>query len=137
MVELDPADDLVVCKEHRVKKSREGLCPACETGVDVRHDEVPGGRLVNREFRNRITHETMVTLIRIMRPYLDDKGEGPMWIGVQGWPEDEQLPAGYTEAERYQNVLVYDWGNRQKAIIMEHNAQQTIQTLQEEGYDPS
>lgn len=136
MVKLDPSDDLVVCSEHCIKKSREGLCPACETGVSVRHDEHPGNRLTEVEFRNRITHETMVRLLRLMQPYLRDKDMGPLWLTVMGWPEDEQLPAGYTPPERYQNILVYDWGTYRKAVIMQPNAKKTINNLEEKGYTP-
>lgn len=143
MTPVPPADNLNICSDHLLamhsRENDHGRCPACileEQGhdVDARFDgDVPGRRVNQQEVRQRLDAETVVELLPLVEEYLDDTGNGPVYVVPEKF--EGGLPAGYSEAqERWVNVVVYEFGARRKAISAEPSARETIKTLRSEGY---
>lgn len=127
-----PKDHLRACPEHGVVAERVDDCPCCATGVEARPDAYDKG-VDQLDLRWQIEPETMKELLRLMEPYLDDEGKGPMWVTVAELPKSE-LAAGYTEQERWINVVQYEWDPYLKTLSRQSNAEETIETLREHGY---
>lgn len=127
-----PKDHLRACPEHGVVAERGDDCPCCATGVEARPNAYDEG--INQlDLRWQIEPDTMKELLRLMEPYLDDNDQGPIWVTVAELPKSE-LAAGYTEQERWFNVVQYRWGSRLKTQSRQSNAKETIETLRENGY---
>lgn len=110
-------------------------CVACEFDIDARPDEdVPGSELTQPEFTRRLEWETVCELIPLMQKYLNDQDfPTDLWVSHIRW--DGTLPAGYTEQERFVLAVCYRFDNKQKALIQNGNAEDTIETLRKSGYD--
>lgn len=147
---LPDTDNLAVCDEHGIMNhasdDHHGRCPLCalDGEYDVRREDeisggegVPQGRLSQQEIRQRIESETMQELLPIVEEYLEDRsedGEADLWVTVAP-VADGQLPMGYSKAqERWANVVGYIYGNRVKYISSSPAAEETIETLRENGY---
>lgn len=143
-----PADEpveLARCDEHGLVllAEEEGAhltrCVACEFDLDVRlDDDLPSNKsgsrqLTEGEFRRRLTWDGVVDLIPCMREYLADQDAGgDLWVTHVAWEGD--LPAGYTEQERFVLAIGYEYGAREKYLTKRGNALQTVETLRSEGY---
>lgn len=127
-----PKDHLRACPEHGVVAERGDDCPCCSIGVEARPEayDKPVGQL---DLRWQVEPDTMKELLRLMEPYLDDNDQGPMWLTVAELPESE-LAAGYTKQERCFNVIQYQWGSFVKTVCRQSDAEDTIETLRENGY---
>lgn len=135
----DEPVELACCDEHGVTftenaDGRLNYCAACHHDLDVDVDrEVAGPPLKDAEFRNRLTQEELEELVPVMEEYLDDsQDEVNMWLTHSKW--DRDLPAGYSEQERFIPVIGYQFGAREKYILDAKNAKDTIETLKENGY---
>lgn len=105
-------------------------CPGCEMDLEVRLDDTFEGRLTHDEFTRRMTPEIIQELIPMMIEYLEDvEGEAEIW--ATHIPYEDDLPAGYTEQERFIPVIGYRFGTMEKYLITEGNAEETIEALQE------
>lgn len=129
-------DHLRACEVHGTiggGAGGSGLCPACATDVDieVRRDDVLRAKPLDLQWA--VESETLVELIPLVLEYLEDRGEGPAWLAMAE-VRKRMLPAGYTEQERWFNVLRYRFGSMDKTIMREENARETIETLRGEGY---
>ena len=127
-----PEDHLRSCPDHNVVSDRDEECPCCVTGVEARPEDVITD-VKPIDLRWKIEPETMVEAIELIQEYLDDVGEGPLWIAVARLKRG-YLPAGYTEQERWFNVLKYEFGSMEKTLVRQDNAEETIETLRENGY---
>lgn len=109
-------------------------CAACQLGLEVRlGDDLPGGRLDEHDFRNRVEWDTLVELVPLMREYLADQtDEFDLW--VSHFPREGSLPAGYSDQERFVLGIGYSFGIQRKYLLREPNAAETVETLREEGY---
>lgn len=143
MPDVPPADNLNICRDHRLAmhsaEEDHGRCPACllaeqEIDVEVRPEaETPGRDVNQQEVRQRLDAETVADVVPVMLEYLDDVGEGPLYLTVERFEGD--LPAGYSEAqERWVNAIVYEFGSRKKALTTDGEAAATRETLRDEGY---
>lgn len=142
--QLPPLDNLAVCQDHGImtfasNERRECALCALDGDYEVRREAgIPGdsmGRseVSQREVRQRLESEHLKELLPLMDEYLDDIGEGPMYLTVERY--DGDMPAGYSESqERWINAVVYTFGRVEKAITTAGNAAETIDALQNEGY---
>lgn len=128
-----PTDHLRACPEHGVVAETSDECPCCETSVEARPDAYDS-TVSQLDLRWQIEPDVLIELIRVMRPYLAEKDQGPMWVTVAELPETD-LAAGYTVQEKWFNVLQYEWGSMQKTICQNEDAKETIATLRENGYE--
>lgn len=132
--------ELARCDEHGIVLVEDSSgsinrCVTCELHVEPRLDTIPeNDTLTEPEFRNRLDWETTRELIPLMEAYLEDMfGESEIWVTHIPW--ERQLPAGYTEQERFVLAVGYRFDHLNKWVLKKSNAQKTIQTLREEGYD--
>lgn len=128
-----PRENIQACKTHGVVTSDRGECPCCETGVESRAEEFIGEKTTPEDLRWQIEHETLVELLPVMVNYLEERGQGPLWVAVAELDRDV-LPAGYNPPERWFNVIRYRFGSWEKTIMANANAEETLQTLRDEGY---
>lgn len=140
MPDTDQPVDLARCDEHDLVQLPEPdgshliMCPACEfPDVEVRLDTEIGDHLSHHEFTDRLEWETVTELVPLMQEYLEDREQGPLWFTHFPW-EDDAMPAGYTEQERFVFAMGYKWEGMAKHLIRQSNAVETAQTLREEGY---
>lgn len=131
-----PSDHLRACPEHRLVSDRESPCPACETGVEARPDyfmEHEDHPVDVRHLQWQIKTDSMPVLLSLMNEYLEDKGwEGP-WVSVAEL-DKERMPAGWTEQERWFNVVQYETSTMLKTIMNETSASETVRALRDAGY---
>lgn len=130
-VELSRCDDhgLALLEDDSLHHT---FCAACELDLEFRPDDTLGTPLGHDEFTQRMEADTLREIVPLMREYLEDSGEGPMW--VTHFSFSGTMPAGYTEQERFVVALGYEWGSLEKHLLTDPNARQTIETLRERGY---
>jgi len=127
--------ELARCHEHDVALFDDegtGGCIACECDIEARPGFEIGQSLNDTEFRSRVTYSTARELVPILQDYLQERGEGPVFVTHIAW--NGTLPAGYTEQERFVPFVSYEFGVMAKHISTERSAQQTIEDLREEGF---
>lgn len=127
-----PEGHLRSCHEHGVVSERGDDCPCCIHGIEARPDGFEDS-VKPSKLRWQVEPETMLEVIPLMEEYLDDMDQGPMWVSVATVPKTH-LPAGYTVQERWFNVLRYRWESWVKTLMIESNAQETIESLRDAGY---
>jgi hypothetical protein len=112
------------------------VCVACEfDGVraDLARDP-PGGGPEDREFRNRLDASDVEYLLPPLREFLDDVGDGECPIWVTQMKRSGDLPAGYTEQERFIPAIGFCPTAVEKYIITTQKATETVENLRENGY---
>lgn len=132
-----PSDHLRACPEHRVVAERDAPCPCCVTDAEARPDAFMDGAehpVEQEDLRWHIEPDTMIELIPLVREYLDDRGAGPFYVSVAELGLD-LLPVGYTEQERWFNVLMIDGSMTRKTLMQESEARETIENLRSNGYE--
>jgi len=125
------------------REESHGSCPLCTLDMDVevrRSDTISAGkskskgRLSQVEITHRLEAEDIVEFLPLMKEYLEDRGYGELWVTVAPVAEG-QLPKGYSKMqERWANVVGYKYGNQVKYVATSTSAQDTIETLRNEGY---
>ena len=131
----DTPVELAKCHEHDIVLFDDGKssgCIACDCEIDARPDHEIEQALNDAEFRNRISYSTAKELVPVMQAYLEDRDEGPIFVTHLSW--NRELPAGYTEQERFVPFISYQFGSMVKHITTESSAKQTIKDLRDEGY---
>lgn len=131
--------ELARCDEHGLvmlegDPGRLSWCAACALDIEARPDDYPGDKpLSDEEFRNRITAQTLADLVPLVEEYVEDRQDEPeVWLAHKPW--EGELPAGYSEQERYVLMVGYKWNNRAKYVSSESSAVQTIEALRANGY---
>lgn len=134
-----PADNLNICRDHLIPLTADSgnrRCPACHLDeVTVEPEREVPGSATSREVRNRLSAEDVEDLYPLMREYVYDDDTPGKELALVPFKFGGTMPAGYSEAqERWLVAIVYKWGIREKAITKSSNANETAQTLREEGY---
>jgi len=134
----DRPPELARCHDHGLVLLEDGgphltFCAACETSADVRLDTRPENpSLTHNEFTGRVTADAVRALVPTVAEYLDDRGEGPVFVSHV--PFAGTLPAGYSEQEQFILAVGYEWGTVIKWILTGSMARETIETLTDNGY---
>lgn len=137
---IPDTDNLAVCNDHGImmharKERRECVLCSLDETFEVRRDkEIPGEEIKQVEVRQRLESEDLKELLPLMDEYLHDIADDPeLYLTVGKYEGD--MPAGYSEAQESAiNVVMFRTGAMERCITKAPNAQETIETLKEEGY---
>ena len=126
-----PRDHLRACHEHGVVAERNAPCPCCQTNIEAR----PGGfngYTSSEDLRWHIEPDTMLELLPLVEEFVDDEGL-EAWVAVAEL-DKKQLPAGYTQQERWYNVVCISGTVSVKYLMHDSQARETIENLRDAGY---
>lgn len=131
--------ELARCNDHGLvllegDRGHHTHCIACEFDVEVRLDDTPTSDTppLTNEFTNRLEWETVQSLIPLMREYVADEWGTDLFVTHVAW--EGELPAGYTEQERFFAVIGYEKTVTVGYVMTDPAGKATVETLRDEGY---
>lgn len=130
---------LRACPEHGViAPLREDLdgkrhCPICETGAEARPDAATDIQFNQTDLRWQINPDTLVELLDALEQDTNREGVGPYYVAVAEL-ERSELAAGYTEQERWWNVVIAETGNTTREVFKhDSDAREAIEHINSGG----
>jgi hypothetical protein len=127
-----PKDNLRACREHEVVAPHETGCPVCQTDAEAAPKAASDRSFGDTDLRRRIEPQTLIDAIPRLIEDAERAGEGPVQVAVgEVSMETVRGAAGYTDQERWFNVIVIQVGNvSQQTLVREEQVEEALAAIE-------
>jgi hypothetical protein len=132
-----PKNHLRACHEHEVVAPNGAGCPVCQTDAEAAPTAASDNSFGDIDLRRRIEPQTLIDAIPRLIEDAERAGEGPVQVAVgEVSMETVRNAAGYTDQERWFNVIVVQVGNvSQQTLVRQEQVEEALAAIESgEGF---